>query len=711
MANDSGLGLEIVVRCLLDARGFSDLQAELKKTEAAHRAATPAVDDFTKALQNIPSQLIAMGTGLLAVGAALEFLKGSFMAAVEASRMLDQMRAANESLAGATADAREANEAWLRSVEEASGKTKEELVPSYIRLVAVTGSVSEAQRITQIAAGAAARGFGDLGQITQALIRYYETGQTQTRGFGAVLKALVGDAQDVGEGFDKLTAKFGDAGVATDNLGLKMDRLKTRWHEFKAEVGNVVASMVDGIAKGFNAIDDFMSHNFKTALGGINDVTGASAAAATGLNNDCAKIKGGIDDANKSLKDFQEQYDDWALSAKNASKSVVGGVRAEIAVYKQMAADPDVQGLMSDKEKTKLNAKLIALEKQLTDAVKSETHKRAAMVKDAYDTELLLARANGVSQYAVLNAELDIYKRMATASGLTRKEQAVAIENVTKTEKALNAELEKERKVLTEGMTLRQFMDKTEEERMAKVRKDTAERIKLSLMEAKQLQKMDEGELQSWKKKLEAELSLEGITAEQIIAIRQKMTAITEQLDNDEVSNRKAAEQSMMTIATSVFGQNKALAVAQAVINTAEGATAIWGQGPEVPYYLKVVEEIAEIAAGGAQIANIESATPGSRGGFDNPSSDYAAYIGGQKWAGDMVRNYSSGAEAGWSAGMARGGSSSVVNNSSSVRYGDRPLHITIHGGILGNDDVSARLFVKRIAPYINRLDQRRNLQ
>jgi hypothetical protein len=136
-----------------------------------------------------------------------------------------------------------------------------------------------------------------------------------------------------------------------------------------------------------------------------------------------------------------------------------------------------------------------------------------------------------------------------------------------------------------------------------------------------------------------------------------------------------------------VFGQSKELSIVQAIINTYEGATKALAQGG---IYGAVLAAIV-IAAGLAQIANIESAAPASSGagvnvggaGFDDPANDQAAYMGGRKWANDMIGKFSSGVSQGWASGMGAGGS--TTNNSTT--------NIHVAGGLI---DPNSREWMKQ---------------
>ena len=141
------------------------------------------------------------------------------------------------------------------------------------------------------------------------------------------------------------------------------------------------------------------------------------------------------------------------------------------------------------------------------------------------------------------------------------------------------------------------------------------------------------------------------------------LLAAKKQAARQEVEMQVSVANAAVGLATDLFGASKETAIAQAIINTYEGATKALAQGG---IYGAVLAAIV-VAAGLAQIAKIESSEPASANistkgaGFDDPANDRAAYMTGRKWAADMVSNISSG----WSDGLAaaRTASSQTTNN------------------------------------------------
>jgi hypothetical protein len=116
---------------------------------------------------------------------------------------------------------------------------------------------------------------------------------------------------------------------------------------------------------------------------------------------------------------------------------------------------------------------------------------------------------------------------------------------------------------------------------------------------------------------------------------------------------RRVSAQQAVLAATSqflgaAFGQSKAIAMAQAVIDAASaiiGIQAHWAWNPAVSAALTALT----VATTAAEIAKIASAKPPSTSGkgFDDPVADRAAYVGSQRWGRDFAREMLAGVSMG----------------------------------------------------------------
>lgn len=154
------------------------------------------------------------------------------------------------------------------------------------------------------------------------------------------------------------------------------------------------------------------------------------------------------------------------------------------------------------------------------------------------------------------------------------------------------------------------------------------------------------------------ELEIEAQTEAQSDRIRKAALAKIKAAKKLELEMSVDVANAAIGLATDLFGASKETAIASAIVNTYEGATKALAQGG---IYGAVLAAIV-IAAGLAQVAKIESSEPASAklttsgAGFDDPANDQAAYMGGRRWANDMISKFTSGVSQGWASGMGGGG-------------------------------------------------------
>jgi hypothetical protein len=133
--------------------------------------------------------------------------------------------------------------------------------------------------------------------------------------------------------------------------------------------------------------------------------------------------------------------------------------------------------------------------------------------------------------------------------------------------------------------------------------------------------------------------------------------AADKQLTGEVIANARQRQQaeagslaSSLESMSATFSGSKELAVAATTVSTYAAAQQAYYNALEIggPYaqVLAVIAAAAAVAAGLARVAQIKGI------GFDDPVSDAASRVGGQRWAVDQVREFSVGAAAGWKEAM-----------------------------------------------------------
>jgi len=149
-----------------------------------------------------------------------------------------------------------------------------------------------------------------------------------------------------------------------------------------------------------------------------------------------------------------------------------------------------------------------------------------------------------------------------------------------------------------------------------------------------------------------------------------------------------------MALGDQVFEGNKEWSIASALISTFRAVAGQLAMEPVGPWNIALAAVM--LASGLAQVAKIESTEPSTGGkGFDDPGNDRAAYLGGRRWAADMIGEFTSGVSAGWASGMSgRGGSSNVTYDNRSTMN----LHMSVAGFLDPNDTHSMAKFARNLA-------------
>jgi hypothetical protein len=125
-----------------------------------------------------------------------------------------------------------------------------------------------------------------------------------------------------------------------------------------------------------------------------------------------------------------------------------------------------------------------------------------------------------------------------------------------------------------------------------------------------------------------------------------------------------------------------------------EGAAKALSQGG---IYGPVLAAIV-IASGLAQVAKISSTNPDrtAGSGFDDPRNDAAAYLGGRRWAADMIGEWTKGVSSGWASGMG-----SQTNNTTNDNR--RTFNVHMHGaGLIDPNNVQMAKQFKRTLDLID---------
>jgi hypothetical protein len=315
-----------------------------------------------------------------------------------------------------------------------------------------------------------------------------------------------------------------------------------------------------------------------------------------------------------------------------------------------------------------------------------------------------------------LNQELDKLTHEALDAGETFKSPAIL---------AIEAEIETIRKAKREGLTVEQQFKKDSEaaKENAVVMSENLKNINAGLAQHfKGLQVVAEFEAQARKDQKNATRS-EALDRKKDSADRRK--ALEDEADrilayrrlqeeqiriDKEVAFQKVAIANQTTAAmaqtasalSSLFGKNKALAIAGAIMDTYAAANQVL-KDPSLTGtpYLRWALAAAAIATGLANVNSIRSANPG----FDDPFADLTARKLGRKSAVDFVANFGAGFHGAMGA-MSGGGS---VSHNTTINRGTNVGAVNIHG-FMGAGKTELMKTLNRELTKVQRLERRATL-
>ena len=222
-----------------------------KGTKAAQKdlkAAGKSFDDFGKKVKE-SFAVAAAASVAFAVKVGFDSVKLA---------MADQQSAAI--LANTLKNTTNANEALIASTEEyvkatelRLGVVDTELRPSLNALVTATHSVTEAEKLQQLALNISAGRGKDLGQVSIALAKAYDGNFSALKRLGIPLSETLVKSKDFTGIVNELSAAVkGDATVAADSLAGQMERMKLGFDEAKKSLGYALMPAVQSFIDQLN---------------------------------------------------------------------------------------------------------------------------------------------------------------------------------------------------------------------------------------------------------------------------------------------------------------------------------------------------------------------------------------------------------------------------------------------------------------------------
>jgi phage-related protein len=223
------------------------LKKSLATAETGVKSSASKIGDFSK----------KVGLAFAAAGVAAAAYAGKLLIDGVKSAIADEAAQARlattlRNVVGATNDQIRAIESQITKTSLLTGKTDDELRPSFDRLIRSTKNVEEAAKLQALALDISAGGTITLEAASNALAKAHD-GQTTALG---KLGTGIEKADLKTMSFEEITAKLGEtfknqASIQAETFAGKMDRLKVAFDEGKETVGSFVLDAITPLVSGF----------------------------------------------------------------------------------------------------------------------------------------------------------------------------------------------------------------------------------------------------------------------------------------------------------------------------------------------------------------------------------------------------------------------------------------------------------------------------
>jgi len=575
-------------------------------------------------------------------------------------------------------------------------------VPVLRKLIGVLHDTEAAMAATKLAADLSAAGFGEITETGNMLVQLMQ-GRMKgaANAFGVALldangatRSHVAVMRDLIAAYDGFTEKQNDTRKALDIAAVQ-------WGNVKEQVGDVFAPALTKVL-------DLFSGGIK-----IIQTLGSVIGTVSVQLGDLAKGLVSVLDVKRLIIEGPAAYAAAVDEAmKTAWRNIMLGEKAGMeerrAIWKTASTEElNAAEALAGKKKLLEQLRLADLKKsnEAEKALQAEEDKRTA---EALRNAEQAAHRYTASVIALDKARVDAARKgsdeelAARMKLLDDEEQALldAAKGETATQLNITREFYAKRKLL-----LRDWVAENDKANKAiGLAASTVRDQEIAASKAALLARLKN--LKSWEaeyKRIYNEVRLLELQ-EDIRRARSDVArlAALEKYNNadlalDTATNKAKAQNALVYaqasagLSAALFGQNKALAIAETIINTASAVV------EALPNYV-----LAAIVAatGAAEIAKIESTDYSGGRGFDDPESDKAAYFAGRRWAKDMIAQ----ASAGFNEGLG-GGRGTIINRDES-RHSSFSPHSTTNIAITGYVGAGRTEFMKNLKRDLERVDR-----
>jgi len=223
------------------------LKKSLAQADDDVKSSASKIGDFSK---KVGLAFAAAGVAAAAYAGklAIDGVKSAIADEAAQARLATTLR----NVVGATNDQIKAIETQILKTSLLTGKTDDELRPSFDRLVRSTKNVEEAAKLQALALDISANGSVSLEAATNALAKAHDGNFAAVKKLGVSIDENIIKTKDYDGLTAALAATFKDqASVQAETFQGKMDRLKVAFDEGKETVGSFILDAITPLVSGF----------------------------------------------------------------------------------------------------------------------------------------------------------------------------------------------------------------------------------------------------------------------------------------------------------------------------------------------------------------------------------------------------------------------------------------------------------------------------
>ncbi len=612
MAESGGIGdLWLRIKSAFDSQGTNEAEKGLKgvKTEG------DATNETFKELGYSADALKASMLELVAFAEVVAIFHEGVTEAVNLERSFRGINFTTQQLGQDQKKTNEEIEKFAGALQRVSGVATSETIEALRKTYVQTHDLEQAMTRVSLASDIFSRGGAKT--LTEALGFVEAAADGNARAFKELYgERLKGDDQlDTSEKMlARLEKDFRGATVEVNDHARKVEQATGAWKNFVEEVGQKVLPILTNIKDAIG-----------TAGSRLLNLAEAEAAALKYL--------------------FNRTHENYEALQKAGRKYFEDGkalVAEDVETIRKAAA-----------EKVKVNEEL---QKRIEAERKAAQEKADAEAAAKAAAEAAKNRSVAIAEEKKLSTEsLAIYRalqqsKVAAADGYAAKYHA-------------EMELLAREEALALGKLINDHAN-TEINRANISETYANKRLAIEIKLKDDIKKLDQTERDEFYKWEQNTLKVATENVHKMVGVWLEGYRLKQQARERDLKAEKEISAAVTGLGDEAFGQSKAWAIAKAEINEAQSITSIWAEWGAYPVVAAVLTALS-VATNIAQIAKIESAEPGS--GFDDPRNDQAAYLGGRRWANDMIGKFTSGVSAGWAGAMV-GGNPSTTNNNNNAR-------------------------------------------